>query len=113
MDPAITTIAPDITVVAPSGRLTVGNIAQRFEWSVSELIEKGSKKIILDMALLSYMDSAGLGIVISCTGKAKAAGGQLRLANVPERINEIFKLTGTDKVLTIEKDVNAAAVAMS
>jgi anti-sigma B factor antagonist len=103
-------IEPDIAVVEPIGRLTLGRETQAFEALVTGLVTAGERKIVLDLKLLEYLDSAGLGVILSAASKARQAGGALRLASVGTRVMQVFKLTRTDAVLSLDADV-AAAVA--
>ena len=102
-------IEPDITVVAPAGRLTLGRETLAFENMVADLIGKGAQKVILDMTQLAYVDSAGLGVLLQTASKLKQAGGGLRLANVGTRVMQVIKMTHTDSVLPSDADVKTSA----
>jgi anti-sigma B factor antagonist len=102
-------IEPDITVVAPAGRLTLGRETLAFENMVADLIAKGAQKVILDMTQLAYVDSAGLGVLLQTASKLKQAGGGLRLANVGTRVMQVIKMTHTDSVLPSDVDVKTSA----
>ncbi len=102
-------IEPDITVVAPAGRLTLGRETLAFETMFADLISKGAQKVILDLAQLAYVDSAGLGVLLQSASKIKQAGGGLRLSNVGPRVMQVIKMTHTDSVLPIDADVPTSA----
>lgn len=102
-------IEPDIAVVEPVGRLTLGRETQAFEALVAGLIAAGERKIVLDLKLMEYLDSAGLGVILASASKARQAGGALRLAGVGGRVMQVLKITRTDAVLSLDADVATAA----
>ena len=105
------TIAPDITVVALKGRLTLGNTLSQTEESVKKLINGGCRKLAIDLAELSFTDSAGLGVLISWHGTMAKAGGKLHIAAVPARIMDLLVMTQVNRVLSLYPDVAAATAA--
>ena len=62
-----TTLDSGVLVLAPAGQMTMGNLLQRFEWKVDELVKANEKKIVLDMAKIDYLDSSGLGVLVKCS----------------------------------------------
>lgn len=103
----------DVAVVSVEGRLTLGRETQALEALVADLIAKGERKIVLDLKLLEYLDSAGLGVILASASKAKQAGGAVRLAGVGGRVLQVLKLTRTDAVLSLDADVATAASQFS
>lgn len=101
-------VEPDILVLKLRGRLAMGNASQEMELQVKELVAKGERKVVLDMADLSYVDSTGVGILAVCHGKLNNAGGELRLAGLVEMVAHILNLTHMDRVLKIYPTVNDA-----
>jgi anti-anti-sigma factor len=101
-----------VVVLALSGSMTMGNLLQKFEWSVDELMKNKESRIVLDMSKLTYLDSSAIGVLVACVGKAKVAGGQMRLAGVIPRIATIFSMTGTDGILVSEPTLEAAVAAV-
>jgi anti-sigma B factor antagonist len=101
-----TRIEPDVTVIAPVGRLTLGRETQAFESAMTELVTKGERKLVLDLKQLDYIDSAGLGVILASASRAREAEGMVRLANVGTRVMQVLKLTRTDAVLPIDPSVN-------
>jgi anti-sigma B factor antagonist len=71
-------VDPDITVVELSGRLNLGNTLQSIESALHKLIADGARKLVIDLAQLTYIDSAGMGMLIGCNGRIEQAGGSLR-----------------------------------
>lgn len=105
-------IAPDIQLLELNGRLVLGRESQRLEWQVEELVKEQKTKIILDMSLVPYVDSAGLGVLVGCNGKLKNAGGEMRLAGVEPRVLQLFKLAFLDSIFMIDATVADASKAL-
>ena len=105
-------IDPDIAALELSGRMVMGRESQRIEWIIEDLLKHNCKKVVFDLANVSYIDSAGVGILVGCTGKLKATGGQLRVAGATGRVMEIFRLTGVDRVLLLDETMAAACAGL-
>jgi anti-anti-sigma factor len=97
-----------VSVVTISGRLTLGGETEKLDEAVSKLLAQNRKKVVLDITALDYVDSSGLGLLISCLTKAKKAGGDLKVAGANPRIRRIFSMTGVESVLPIFDTVAAA-----
>jgi anti-sigma B factor antagonist len=106
-------IAPDILDLELAGRLAVGAESQELQEKVEALIAQGRKKLILDLTDLKYMDSTGLGTVVTCFTKMRQAGGQLRVAGANKTILNLFKITRLDKVLPLEATVESATSSLA
>ena len=106
------TLESGIEVITLGGSLTLGREAQNFEWSVEELIKNQKSRIVLDMADVSFVDSAGIGILVGCHGKVSAAGGKLRLANVGARVMNVLKITKVDSIMKTDSSVDEAVKAI-
>ena len=83
--------AEDATVVRLSGNLTRDDIAA-FKEKVKALIQQ-SKRLVLDLSEVAYMDSSGLGAVVSVYISAKKAGCDLQLINLSKRVRELLGMT--------------------
>lgn len=95
-----------IEVLTLAGSLTLGREAQHFEWTVEELIKNQRNRIVIDLTAISFVDSAGIGILVGCHGKVSSSGGQLRLAGIADRVLNVLRVTKVDTILRI--DANAA-----
>ena len=104
-----------VTVLALSGSMTMGNQLQQLEWSVQEMAKTKQNRIVLDMSKISYLDSSAIGVLVGCHGLVRDSGGQMRLAGVASRVSAVFKMTGVDKVLTVDptRDDSVSALAAS
>jgi anti-sigma B factor antagonist len=85
----------DTVVVDVEGQLVVGN-RQELKQAVLEEVERGERKFVVDFSQTGYIDSAGLGILVSVSKKVRESGGELRLANLNDDLRTLFELTKLD-----------------
>ena len=90
----------DVTVVAVEGQLIVGN-RQELKQKVLEELENGERKFVVDFDQTGYIDSSGLGVLVSLSKKIREQGGELRLANLNEDLRTLFELTKLDTLFKI------------
>ena len=88
-----------VAVVTITGRLAMGAETERLDAAVKSLLQKDQKKFVLDITTLDYVDSSGIGMLVSCLTNVKKAGGELKLAGASPRIRRIFAMTGVDTVM--------------
>lgn len=101
-----------VVVLVLTGTLTMGNQLQRLEWTVEEASGKNQNRVVVDMSHVTYLDSSAIGVLIACSTMVKKAGGQLRLAGLTERVQQILQMTGIDTVIAIDADREAAIAAI-
>lgn len=92
----------DVTVIAVEGQLIVGN-RQELKQTVLDALEEGSRKFLIDFAGTGYIDSSGLGVLVSLSKKIREHGGELRLANLNDDLRSLFELTKLDTLFQISK----------
>jgi anti-sigma B factor antagonist len=98
-----------IAVVELHGRMTHGTPMHSVEAQIRALaLEKPGKVLILDLTHVEYADSAGLGLLVFLNGALKDAGGSLRIAGANNRLLEIFEITQTDTLLTLDPDLESS-----
>lgn len=102
-------LEPGISVITLSGRLVFGREVERLESVVKDLLLKNEKTFVFDASALDYVDSSGIGTLVSCLTQIKKAGGEMRLAGANPRIQRLFSMTGVDKLLTLYNSVSEAA----
>ena len=96
------------TVVIPRGRLTMVS-AKAFRETVTAEIGRGSGEIVVvDLSQTEFVDSSGLGALVSCLKTARQSGGDLRLAAPSEQVTMVLGLTNLDRVLRPRPSVDEA-----
>ena len=89
-----------VVVVDVDGQLIVGN-RQELKQKVLDELEAGERKFLIDFANTGYIDSSGLGVLVSLSKKIREQGGELRLANLNEDLRTLFELTKLDTLFNI------------
>jgi anti-sigma B factor antagonist len=97
-------IVGDIAVIDLSGRLTLGDGTERLRDKVNSLLHQGHRKLILNLAAVDYLDSAGLGEIVGTYATVKRQGGSLKLLGVTSRIRDLLSIT---KLLTVFETFDA------
>ena len=90
----------DVVIVDVEGQLIVGN-RQELKQKVLDELEKGERKFLIDFAQTGYIDSSGLGVLVSLSKKIREHGGELRLANLNDDLQTLFELTKLDTLFQI------------
>jgi anti-sigma B factor antagonist len=88
----------DIQILDCSGQITLGEGTMSIRNAVREIVQSGGKKIVLDLADVSYIDSSGVGELVSSYTTVANSGGQLKLLNLTKKIRELLTIT---KLLTV------------
>lgn len=90
----------DVTIVDVDGQLIVGN-RQELKQRVLDELDKGERKFLVDFEKTGYIDSSGLGVLVSLSKKIREQGGALRLANLNDDLRTLFELTKLDTLFEI------------
>jgi len=105
-----TTQSADVGIVrVGEGRLMYPLLSE-FSGAVTGLIAGGTRKLLIDLAAVTYVDSASIGCLMDLYRQATAAGGTLKLAGVQKRVETMLTMTGAQNFLQIHAD-EAAALA--
>jgi anti-sigma B factor antagonist len=99
-----------VLVVGVDGQLIVGN-RQELKQKVLDALEGGGRKFVVDFAKTGYIDSSGLGVLVSLSKKIREQGGELRLAGLNEDLQTLFELTKLDTLFAITKTAEEALAA--
>lgn len=91
-------------VLQPTGRLNMV-AAPAFKNLVEETVAAGQSRIVVDLGFVTFIDSSGLGALISGLKATRQAGGDLRIADVPEQVMTVLRLTNLDRVLRVHPTV--------
>jgi anti-sigma B factor antagonist len=93
----------DVTIIDVEGQLIVGN-RQELKQKVLEELDGGARKFLIDFSNTGYIDSSGLGVLVSLSKKIREQSGELRLANLNEDLRTLFELTKLDTLFHIASD---------
>jgi anti-sigma B factor antagonist len=111
MDFKATTRETDgVTVIDLAGRVTLGEGSATLRTLIRESLGKGHSRILVNLAGVSYIDSSGLGELISGYRAVKARGGELKLTSLSKKVNDLLQVTKLYTVFDVHQD-EAAAVA--
>ena len=83
----------DVSVVDVAGRITLGEGSSALRDSLREMVGKGQKKILLNLGEVSYIDSSGIGELVSGFTSVTNGGGQLKLLNLTKRVKDLLQIT--------------------
>jgi anti-sigma B factor antagonist len=98
----------DVTVVDVSGRITLGEGSSELRDALRDLVAKGNKKILLNLGDVSYIDSSGIGELVSGFTSVSNQGGQLKLLNLTKRVKDLLQITKLYTVFEVHDDEAAA-----
>src|ERR1700740_2954902 len=88
----------DVTVLDLSGKVTIGEGSVQLREAVRKLLDEGKKKILLNLGDVAYVDSSGIGELVSSYTTTNNQGGQLKLLNLTKKIQDLLMIT---KLLTV------------
>ncbi len=98
-----------VAVIALTGKVMLGAGTGAIEELITGLLAKGTKKIVVDLAGVTHIDSTGIGTFIASLGKVMEAGGSLAMAGASGVVREGFRVTRLDSVFRFFSDVETAA----
>jgi len=98
-----------VMIVDLKGRITLGEGSAAVRDTVRDLLSKGMKRILLNLGGVNYIDSSGIGELVSAFATAKKQGGELKLLNLTTRVHDLLQITKLYTVFDV-KDDEAAAV---
>lgn len=98
----------DVTVLDAAGRITLGEGSSAFRDTIKDLTSKGHKKILVNLGEISYIDSSGIGEMVSGFTTVTNAGGQLKLLNLTKRVQDLLQITKLFTVFEVFDDEGAA-----
>lgn len=98
-----------VTIVDMNGRITLGEGSVILREAVKDLLAKGQKKILLNLGDVTYIDSSGIGELVSAFTSVRNQGGELKLLNLTKKVHDLLQITKLYTVFDI-KDDEASAV---
>jgi len=101
-----------ITVISPDGRIDT-LAAEQLDQALQAAMAEGTYKIVVDMAKVEYISSAGLRSLAAALVKCRDEGGDMKLAALNERVTRVFKIIGFDLLMSVTDTPEAAITEFS
>ena len=101
------TLNDGVAILKVEGQLIVGN-RQELKGMVQEGLDQGERKFVIDCTQTGYIDSSGLGALVSLSRKVREQGGELRIAGLNEDLRALFELTKLDTLFHISPTADEA-----
>lgn len=100
-----------ITVLDLSGKITLGEGSVQIRDAVRDVLATGSNRILLNLADVNYIDSSGIGELVSALTAVKNAGGEMKLLNLTKKVKDLLQITKLYTVFDVKDDENEAVNA--
>jgi len=101
----------EVAVVAPAGRID-SNTAAGLERAVFQRLDAGQNRLVVDLAGVEYISSAGLRVLLVMAKKVQQAKGKVALFGLSPNVREVFSVSGFDTIFSIQPDSAAALAAV-
>ena len=102
-----------ITIVDLRGRITLGEGSATVRDTVRDLLSLGQKRILLNLSDVNYIDSSGIGELVSAFTAAKKQGGELKLLNLTKKVHDLLQITKLYTVFDVKDDETSAVKSFS
>ena len=102
-----------VTIVDISGRITLGDEVVTLRKTIQDLLAHGAKKILLNLGDVTYIDSSGLGELVTAFTSVRNRGGELKLLNLTKKVHDLLQITKLYTVFDIKDDEGAALGAFA
>ncbi len=99
------------TVLELSGRIKLGEESSQLRTKIKDILAQGKTRLVLDLANVGYVDSAGLGTLVSGYTSAQSQGASVKLANLTKKLNEQLHITKLVTVFEVYNTVEEAVKA--
>ena len=103
----------DVSIVDATGRVTLGEGASTLRDKLRAMLSEGHKKILLNLAEVSYLDSSGVGVLVSGFASITSQQGQLKLLNLTKRVKDLLLITKLLTVFEVFEDEELAVRSFS
>jgi len=104
-------VSGEVAVLHLQGKIMGGPDATSLHEKLHELIDNGTLSVVVDLEGVAWMNSSGLGILIGGLSALRKSGGDLRLARVTEKIEEVLRITKLDRVFDIYGNTDDAVAS--
>ena len=106
-------VSGDVTIVDVAGKITLGDGSAMLRDKVKELSAAGTKKILLNLGEVNYIDSSGIGELVSAFTTISNTGGSLKLLNLTKRVKDLLQITKLYTVFEVHDDETRAVRSFS
>lgn len=103
----------DVNVVDVAGRITLGEGSSALRDALRDMVTKNQKKILLNLGEVSYIDSSGIGELVSGFTTVTNSGGELKLLNLNKRVKDLLQITKLYTVFDVHEDEAGAIRAFA
>ena len=110
---ASTRLVGGVTIVDLSGRIVLGEASAGLRDLVHKLVSEGNKKILLNLSDVNYIDSSGLGELVSAFTSVRKQGGELKLLHLTKQVHNLLQITKLYTVFDITDDEAASVKSFS
>lgn len=100
--------AGDVTILDMDGKVTIGEGSVALRTTIRRLLGEGKKNILLNLGNVGYIDSSGIGELVSSFTAVNKEGGTLKLLNLTEKIQDLLAITKLLTVFDVYEDEGAA-----
>lgn len=97
-----------VTIVDMTGRITLGEGSALLREIIRDLLNKGQKKIVLNLGGVNYIDSSGIGELVSGFTAVKNQGGELKLLNLTKKVHDLLQITKLYTIFDVHTDEESA-----
>jgi len=97
-----------ITVIDASGRITLGDGSAMLRKTIRQLLEEGRAKILLNLADVDYIDSSGIGELVSAYTAVRSKNGELKLLQLTKKVHDLLQITKLFTVFEVYSDEGTA-----
>ena len=97
-----------VTIIDLSGRITLGEGSVVLRDTIRDNVGQGNKKILLNLGDVTYIDSSGIGELVSAFTTVRNQGGELKLLNLTKKVHDLLQITKLYTVFDIKDDETAA-----
>jgi anti-sigma B factor antagonist len=94
----------DVSVIDVAGRITLGEGSAALREAIRDLIAKNQRKILLNLGEVNYIDSSGIGELVSGFTSVSNSGGSLKLLNLNKRVKDLLQITKLYTVFDVHED---------
>lgn len=103
-----TSIVGRVTIVDCEGRITLGDGSKTLECLTRDLIQKGHRRILLNLADVTYVDNSGIGELVVAFAAVRNAGGELKLLHLTKKVHDLLTVTKLYTIFSVYDDEQRA-----